>query len=109
MGSSLIRAQDIVELQLQINGHIDALNRREIEGRSDGGAFGAGTVVAADIDNQCVIEFTQFFNGLNHPANLMVGIANVSAEYFRLVGIDLLLQGVECLPLREGIRPRSKL
>ena len=91
MRSGLVRAQDIVELQLGIHGHVDGLNGGEIEDSPDGGAFGTGAIVPADIDDQRVIEFAQVFHGLNDPANLMVRIGDVSAEYFRLVGEHLLL------------------
>ena len=92
MRGGQVRAQDIVELQLDIDGHVDGLNGGEIEDRSDGGAFGTGAIVPADIDDQRVIEFAQVFHGLNDPANLMVGIRGVGAEYFRLVGEHLLLR-----------------
>src|SRR5690348_17821495 len=105
----MVRAQDVVKLQLQVNGHIDALNGREIEGRSDGGTFGAGAVVTTNIDDESVIEFAQVFHSLNDPANLIVGVGDVGAEYFRLMGVDLLLRCVKCVPLRQVIRPRSKL
>src|ERR1700730_15400883 len=48
------RAPDIVELQLFFNRDIDGLNRGHVERRADGGAFGAGAVIAADIDNERV-------------------------------------------------------
>ena len=107
MRSGEIRAQDIVELQLGINRHVDALNGGEIEDCSDGGAFGAGAIVPADIDDQRVIEFAQVFHGLNHPANLMVRIGGVGAEYFRLVGVDLFLSGIERVPFRQDYPARQ--
>ena len=85
------------------------LNRGEIERRPDRGAFGTGAIVPADIDDQRVIEFAQVFHGLNHPANLMVGVGDVGAEYFRLVGVHLLLSGIERVPLRQEVRPGSEL
>ena len=104
-----IRTQDIVELQLGINGHIDALDRVQIERCADGRAFGTRAVVPANIDDQGVIEFAQVFNGLNNPANLMVRVSGVGTEYFRLVGVHFLLSGIERVPLRQEIRPRSEL
>ena len=56
-------------------------------------AFSTRAIIPANIDDQGVIEFAQVFNGLNHPANLMVRVGGVGAEYFRLVGVHLLLRG----------------
>src|SRR4029077_19647702 len=102
-------AQDIVELQLGLNGHIDALNRGEIERCADSRAFGTRAIVPTNIDDQRVIEFAQVFNGLDHPANLMIRVGGVGTEYFRLVGVHLLLSRIERVPLRQEIRPGSEL
>ena len=80
----LVGAQDIVELQLRFDRNIDGLNRGEVEGRADGGAFGAGSVVAADVDDQRVIEFAQVFHRLNDPADLVVGVGDIGGEDIRL-------------------------
>src|SRR4026209_1229587 len=104
-----MRTEDIVELQLGINGHIDALNRGEIERRANGRAFGASAIVPADIDDQRVIELSQVLHGLNHPADLMVRVGGVGTEYFRLVSVHLLLSRIERVPLRQKVRPGSEL
>ena len=54
-----------------------------------GGAFGAGAVVAADVDDERVIELAQVFHGLDDPADLMVGVGHVGGEDFRLAGEEL--------------------
>ena len=104
-----VGAQDVVELQLSFDRHVDALNRGEVERRADRGAFGAGAVVAADVDDQRVIELAQVFHGLDHPADFVVGIGDVGGEDFRLVGEHLLLIGLERIPFRQAVRPGSEL
>ena len=100
MRSGLVRAEDVVVLQLGVHGHVDGLNGGEIEDSSDSGAFRTGAIIPADIDDQRVVELAKVFHGLNDPANLMVRVSDISAKYFRLMGKDLLLRGVERIPLR---------
>src|SRR4029450_13519865 len=95
MWCGLVRAQDIVELQLDVYRHIDRLDRSEVERRPERSAFGTRAIVPANIDDQGVIELAHVFDGLNDATNLMVRVGDISAEYFRLMGINLLLQGRE--------------
>ena len=85
------------------------MNRGQVERRADGGAFGARAIVAADVDDQRVVELAQVFHCLDHAANFMVGIGHIGGEYLRLAGEQLLLIGVERIPLRQDIRPGSEL
>src|SRR5215472_15212696 len=39
----------------------------------------------------------------------MVCVCDISTEYFRLMGKDLLFSRIECVPLRQAIRPWSEL
>ena len=80
-------------------------------------AFGARAVVAADVDDQRVVEFAHVFDCLDHPADLMVGIGHVGGKDLRLADEELLLVGTERVPLRElgaavfglPVRPRREL
>ena len=62
-----------------------------IERRAERGAFGAGAVVAADVDDQRVVELAHVFHRLDHAANLMVGIGHIGGEDIRLAGKELFL------------------
>ena len=86
-----VRAQDIVELQLRFDRNIDGLNRGQVERRADRGAFGAGAVVAADVDDERVIELAQVFHRLDDPADFVVGIGHIRGEDIRLADEHLLL------------------
>src|ERR1700757_2982924 len=55
-------------------------------------AFRARTVVAANVDNERVVELAFILNFLNDPANLMVGIGGISSENLSLARVELLLE-----------------
>src|SRR5580704_4304408 len=80
-------------------------------------AFGARTVVAANVDNERVVELAFILNLLNDPANLMVGIGDISGENLSLARVEFLLEQRERIPpwqlcatiLRLSVRPSGKL
>jgi hypothetical protein len=74
------RAPDIVELQLTLNRNIDGLNRSHIERGAEDGPFGAGAVVATDVDDECVIKLAQVFHLLDDTTDFVVGIGRVGRE-----------------------------
>ena len=55
------------------------------------GAFGARAVVAADVDDERVVEFAHVLDRLDNSANLVVGIGRIAGKVFRLAGIKFLL------------------
>ena len=62
------------------------------------GAFGAGAVVAADINDERVVELAHVLDLLNYPANLMVGIGHIGCKDLSLAGIEFLLDQRERVP-----------
>ena len=98
---SLDRTPVIVMLQLLSDGDLDGLKTSHVKGSSERRAFRARPVVAADIDDQCVVEFAHVCDFLYHPADLMVGICRVGGKDIRLTDEKLLFVGTECVPLRE--------
>ena len=73
------------------------------------GAFGAGAVVAADVDDQRVVEFAHVLDRLDHAADLVVGVGRVGGEDLRLAGEEFLFISGERVPLRQVVRPRREL
>ena len=73
------------------------------------GAFRAGAVVATDIDDQRVVEFTHVLDLLDHAVDLIVGIGCVTRKGFRLALEKFLFQQRDRIPLRDRIRPRREL
>jgi hypothetical protein len=51
---------------------------------AEGGTFGAVAVVAADIDDECVVELALVFDFLNDPADFMVGMGCIGRKNVRL-------------------------
>ena len=76
------------------------MNCSHIERRADGGAFRARAVVAADVDDQRVVELAHVFDLLNHPTNFMVGVSHVGGKDIRLTNEELLFVGAERFPFR---------
>ena len=94
------RAPGVVGLHLLGVGNIeDAVVGSHLVQRANQGALRAGAVVAAHIDDERVVELAHVLDGLNHPANLMVGIGRVAGEDLRLTREKFLLVGGECVPL----------
>ena len=72
-------------------------------------AFSARAVVAADVDDQGVVEFAEIVDGLDDPADLIVGVRKVRPVDVHLFGEELFLFPREGIPLRQFLRPRRQL
>ena len=113
----LVRAPDVVVLHLVRDRHGDGFERRHVERRSDQRAFRARPVVAADVDDDRVVELAHVFHGLDHATDLVVGIGRIRGKDIRLADEELLFLGTERVPLRElraavfglSVRPRRQL
>src|SRR4029077_8676348 len=81
------------------------------------GAFGAGPVVAANVNNERVVQLAHILDRLDDATNLIVSIGSVAGKVFRLAGIKFFLHERERVPPRQfrtsilglTIRPRSEL
>ena len=89
----LDRTPVVVMLQLLCDWDLDGLKSSHVEGSSERRTFRARPVVAADIDDQRVVEFALVFDFLYHPADLMVGICRVRGKDIRLTDEELLFIG----------------
>src|SRR4051812_24604703 len=84
---SFFRAPVVVVSHLHRLGQSqDAVVSSHLIKRALDGAFGTGTIVAADIDDQRVIELAHVFDSLNDTANLMIRVGDVTGERLRLAG-----------------------
>ena len=82
---------DVVIFHLHFDRHfVDTVKPGNLVGRTDSTTFGAGPVVAIDIDDQRVVEFTDVLNGLNNATHLMVVVGGVGREDFHLSDKQLL-------------------
>ncbi len=72
-------------------------------------ALGAGAVVAADVDDQRVVELAHVLDCLDDAADFVVGVRRVAGEDLRLPRIELLLQEGKRVPLRQLVRPGREL
>ena len=111
------RPPNVIELQLLRDWNVDALDRGHIDRGAEDRSFGAVAVVAADIDDECIVELALVFDFLNDPADFMVGVGRVGCKNVRLTDEKLLLVGTERVPFLKlrsavfglAIRPRREL
>ena len=87
------------QLQLHLVGERDAVLHRHLVERAGERALHAGAVVAPDPDDQRVVELAQLLDGVDDPADVVVGV-------LRVAGVDLHLPGVEGLAVVGERRPR---
>jgi hypothetical protein len=69
------------------------LDRGHVDRGAEDGSFGAVAIVAADIDDECIVELALVFDFLNDPADFMVGVGRVGCKNVRLADEKLLLVG----------------
>jgi hypothetical protein len=62
------------------------------------GAFRAIAVVAADVNDERVVELTHVLHLLDYPPNFVVGIGRIGRKDLRLAGIEFLLENRERIP-----------
>ena len=101
-----LRSPERIPEKLVRDRHLHAIEGGELVGRAIEHAFRARTIVAADIDDQGVVEFAEIFDRLDDAADLMVGVGHISAIDIRLLGEELLFDRSEGVPLRQ--RPSAK-
>jgi hypothetical protein len=87
----------------------DAVVRSVLVGRADHRALGTGAVVAADVDDQRVVEFAHIVDRLDYAADFVVGIGRIAGEHFRLPGKELPLVGSERIPFFQVVGPGGEL
>ena len=103
------RAPELVPEKLVLDRHGNAIEGGELVRRAVEHAFSAGAVVAADVDDQGVVELAEVFDGLDDPADLVVGVREVRPVDVGLLDEELLLLPTEGIPLRQFLRPRRQL
>ena len=89
----LVGAPGVVELHLLGDRQLDAVELQHLAGRAVGRAFGAGAVVAADVDDQRVVELAHVLDRLDHAADLVIGVGQIGGIDVGLADEELLLLG----------------
>ena len=95
-----VRSPERVPEELVLDRHGNAIEGGELVRRAVEHAFGARAVVAADVDDQRVVELAEVFDGLDDPADLVVGVGEVGAVDVRLLDEELLLLPARASPTR---------
>jgi hypothetical protein len=74
----------VVEFHCPFDREFDAVQHGDGTGSPRHATLGAGTVVAGNEDDYCVVEFSALFNSIDHPTDLIV-------DEFVVTGVDLHL------------------
>ena len=102
---SLLGAPDVIPFHLIGYRHlVDAVEPRDFVRRAHRATFGAGTVVAVDIDDERVVELAHVLNSLNDASDFAVVVSGKRGENFHLLDEELLLLGCQIIPVFEDIR-----
>ena len=100
-----LRAPYVVPLHLFGGGHhVDAVEERDLVGCPQRTPFGAGAVVAVDVDDQGVVELADVLDGLDDTADLVVVVCLVGGEDLHLPDEELLLLGRAVVPALDDVR-----
>ena len=94
-----VRPPELIEQELVLDRHGDAVEGAKLVRSSVRRALGAGPVVAADVHDQGVIELAHVLDRLDDAANLVVGVSEVSPEHVGLLDEELLLVPAQRVPL----------
>ena len=109
MGVGLIGAPRRDHGQHLLDGEGEAVEIGDLVRRAVHRAFGAHAVVAADPDDQRVVEQAELLDRLDDAADLVVDIGHVGGPDVDLAEVELLLVGRQRLPLRQEVRPGRQL
>ena len=104
-----VRSPERIPEKLVLDRHGDAIEGGELVRCAVEHAFGARAVVAADVDDQGVVEFAQVIDGLDDPADFVVGVSEVSPVNIGLLDEEFFLLETQGIPLRQILRPRRQL
>ena len=107
----LVRPPDIVKVfELLLDRRIGSVEHGDLVRRAVQRAFGARAVVAADVDDQRIVELPDVLDSLDNPADLVVGVGHVGGENIHLPQEELLLIRRELIPLlQQVLRPGRQL
>ena len=109
MREGSVRSPELVPQELILDRHGDAIEGGELVRRAVEHALGARAVVAADVDDQRVVELAHVLDRLDDAADLVVGVREVRPEHVGLLDEELLLVPAQRIPLRQFLRPRRQL
>src|SRR5208282_3798380 len=91
VGIGLGGTPGVVPRHLLFGRQLDAVERNDFVRRADDRAFGRGAIVAADEDDDRVVELAKVLHGLDDAADLVVGIGEIRTIHVGLADEELLL------------------
>ena len=104
---SLIRAPELVEQELVFHRHGHAVEESELVRRAIDRPLRTRSIVAADVDDQRVIELAHVLDRLNDAADFVVGVSEVGREDVGLLDEEFFLCEAQRVPFRQFLGPRQ--
>ena len=104
----VLGAPGVVEFHLVGDRQFDAVELQHLARRAVRRAFGGGAIVAADVDDERVVELAHVLDRLDHAADLVVGVGEIGGIDLGLADEELLFVGGQLVPvLAAGRRARA--
>ena len=97
------------ELELHLVGERDAVLHRQLVERAGDRALQAGAVVAPDPDHQRVVQLTELVDGVEHTADVVVGVLRIARVHLHLAGVEGLELVRDVVPGGDGVVARREL
>ena len=97
------------ELQLHLVGQRDAVLHGQLVERAGDGALHAGAVVAPDPDDQRVAQLAELVDGVDHAADVVIGVLGVARVHLHLAGVERLQVLGHVVPGGERLVPCRQL
>ncbi len=88
---------------------VDVVELSNLVGRAVRRSFGARAIVAADEDDQCVVELADVLHCLDDATDLMVGVGEIRGICVDLADEQLLLVRAQSIPFLQFVGPRRQL
>ena len=104
-----VRSPERIPEELILHRYLNAIEEGEFVRRAVQHAFRARAIVAADINDEGVVELAQILHGLDDAADLVVGVSQIRAIDVHLSGEEFFLRQTERIPFRQFLRPRGQL
>src|SRR5439155_22238475 len=96
-----IWASPVIDMTLHLGSSANnAVQRHHFVVGSLGAAFGAGSIIAHNVNEQCVVQYADFLKGINQSSYLFISMLGKTGERLHLPRLEFFL--IRCLAIPRG-------